>query len=117
MTPLYGHVSSETAYLVEDYPYGFNLRCKMRCWIEYKPKKGFRFWTQTTNPKKNNIWNKPKASTYVELSAAMYLDDQNHVQWIGVMDGEAAVRIGCVDRAHARKLADLLVDASFVEAC
>jgi hypothetical protein len=39
---LSGHVSEETAFLVEDYPYGFRLRCKIRYWLEFDPKKGFR---------------------------------------------------------------------------
>jgi len=38
--------------LVEDYPYGFRLRCKIRFWLEYAPKRGFRFVSQTTNPKR-----------------------------------------------------------------
>lgn len=84
VTPLYGHTSPETAYLVQDYPYGFTLRCQIRYWIERKPSKGFRFGSQTTNPKRGNVWNKPKYSTYVEYAAAMYLDDNGHVQWRGV---------------------------------
>ena len=85
MTPIYGHNSPETAYVIDDYPYGFRLRCKMRCWIEYKAKKGFRFVTQTTNPKKPiEIWNKPKESTYSEMAGNMFLDDEGHVHWDGV---------------------------------
>lgn len=80
-----GHTSAETAYLVEDYPYGFQLRCKIRYWVETATKgaaKGrMRFMSQTTNPKRpGEVWNKPKASTYTEL-AVMYLDEINHVQW------------------------------------
>jgi hypothetical protein len=30
---LSGHVSPQTAYLVEDYPYGRRLRCRIRYWI------------------------------------------------------------------------------------
>jgi hypothetical protein len=30
------HTSPETAYLVEDYPYGFRLRCQIRYWLEYR---------------------------------------------------------------------------------
>lgn len=79
--PLYGHVSPETAYQVDDYPYGFKLRCKIRYWIEYKPGTGFRFMSQTTNPKLDfERWNKPKASTYVELGMCLYLDAAGHVQ-------------------------------------
>ena len=79
--PLYGHTSEDTAYLVADYPYGFRLRCQIRYWLEHKKNKGWRFVSQTTNPKAGDKWNKPKASTYVEFAAAMYLDENGHVQW------------------------------------
>jgi hypothetical protein len=82
---LSGHTSPETAYLVEDYPYGFRLRCKIRYWLEYKAKKGFRFVSQTTNPKRpGEVWNKPKASTYAMFGGAMFLDENGHVQWSGL---------------------------------
>ena len=62
---LSGHVSQETAYVVEDYPYGFTLRCQIRFWIETNGKKGSRVVSQTSNPKRPGlVWNKPKASTY-----------------------------------------------------
>jgi hypothetical protein len=82
-TPLYGHTSEATAYLVADYPYGFHERTQIRYWLEQKPKKGWRFVSQTMNPKTNR-WNKPKASTYIEWGAAMYLDEKGHVHWDGV---------------------------------
>ena len=79
---LQGHTSEETAYLVDDYPYGFRLRCKIRYWLEYRPKKGFRFCSQTTNPKRGDVWNAPKKSTYCEL-AVMGLNAEDHVTWTG----------------------------------
>lgn len=84
-TPLYGHDSEQTAYIVDDYPYSFKLRCKIRYWLEMKPKKGFRFMSQTENPKTGR-WNKPKASTYASLAGVMYLDSQKHVQWHGLTE-------------------------------
>lgn len=81
--PLYGHTSEATAYLVDDYPYGFRERTQIRYWLEEKPKKGWRFVSQTLNPKTSR-WNKPKASTYSEWGGAMYLDDNGHVQWEGI---------------------------------
>lgn len=81
--PLYGHTSEATAYLVDDYPYGFTARTQIRYWLEEKPKKGWRFVSQTMNPKTSR-WNKPKASTYSDWGGAMYLDEKNHVQWTGV---------------------------------
>ena len=84
-TILKGHTTPETAYIVNDYPYGFRLRCKIRYWLEYKPGHGARLVSQTTNPKKpGEAWNKPKASTYCDLAACMYLNDEEHVAWSGL---------------------------------
>jgi len=81
MQILTGHTSQDTAFLQDDYPFGFTLRCQRRVWLEYRPKHGYRLMTQTTNPKRPGlVWNKPKASTYAFL-AVMYLDEQEHVQW------------------------------------
>lgn len=80
---LSGHYSPETAYQVDDYPYGFKLRCKKRWWLEVN-KNGTRLMSQTTNPKKSfEMWNTPKASTY-SVMGAMYLDENNYVQWSGL---------------------------------
>ena len=87
ITILKGHHSPETAYVVDDYPYGFTLRCTIRYWLEYHPKRGFRFVSQTTNPKRSGeVWNKPKASTYCRFGGCMFLDDQQHVQWTGLSE-------------------------------
>jgi hypothetical protein len=81
---LLGHISMETSYVIEDYPYG-GLRCKRRCWIETRPKMGQRFVTQTSNPKKAGlVWNKPHAGTYSRL-CVMYLNpENNHVEIMGL---------------------------------
>lgn len=85
MKPLYGHTSEATAYVVDDYPYGYTLRCKIRYWLEWNHGKGYRFVSQTTNPKKaGEVWNKPKKSTYVGIAACMYLDEKEHVHWTGL---------------------------------
>ena len=86
MEALSDHTTQETAYLVEDYPYSFRLRCKIRYWLEYKPGSGYRFWSQTTNPKKTGeVWNKPKASTYCRFGGVMLRDDTNgHIHWNGI---------------------------------
>lgn len=93
-TILQGHISPETAYVVEDYPYGFRLRCRIRYWLEYKPAHGVRLVSQTSNPKRGDVWNKPKASTYGRFGGCMYLDDEGHVQWAALteyVDGKEAV--------------------------
>jgi hypothetical protein len=99
---LHGHTSPETAYQVDDYPYGRRLRCKIRYWIETADKGAKRgeqrFVYQTTNPRTGNThWNKPKAGTYV-LLAVMYLDENGHVQWTGVRESG----ISPVDHARWR---------------
>jgi hypothetical protein len=78
---LAGHVSPETAFVVDDYPYGFRLRCRIRYWLEFKKGTGVRFVSQTTNPKRGGAWNKPKASTYGRFGGAMFLDEKGHVHW------------------------------------
>jgi hypothetical protein len=85
-TIITGHISPDTAYVVDDYPYGFRLRCKIRYWLEYTPKRGFRFCSQTTNPKRGDVWNKPKASTYCKFGGCMYLDENEHVHWAGLTE-------------------------------
>jgi hypothetical protein len=84
---LMGHTSPETAYVVDDYPYGFRLRCSIRYWLEYKKSHGYRFVSQTSNPKKpGTVWNKPKAGTYVPF-AVMVLDTENHVTYHSAQAG------------------------------
>jgi hypothetical protein len=74
---LTGHVSEDTAYIVQDYPYGFRLRCTIRYWIETNKHGEQRFVSQTQNPK-NGRWNTPKKSTYDKVKV-MGLDEMNHV--------------------------------------
>lgn len=83
--PLYGHTDMNSAYLVEDYPYGRQLRCRIRYWLESSPSKGFRFVSQTEDPKTKR-WNKPKASTYARISGCMFLDERDYVQWDGLSE-------------------------------
>lgn len=86
---LSGHTNFESAYLVNDYPYGRTLRCRRKCWIETATKgakKGqMRFVTCTTNPKKQGeVWNKPHAGQYNHF-LLMYLDSETgYVQTAGV---------------------------------
>lgn len=82
MKSLFGHVSESTAYLVNDYPYG-GKRCRIRFWMESHPKKGFRFVSQTENPKTLQ-WNSPKKSTYMEYAGTLYLNEKGHCVWTGL---------------------------------
>ena len=81
-TYLFGHTSFETAYKVENYPYGFKLRTTLYCWIETHPKKGDRYCTCTINPKNGRI-NATKCSTYMNIKV-LYLDEQGYVHGNGV---------------------------------
>jgi hypothetical protein len=81
---LFNHTTPETAYVVDDYPYGFRLRCKIRYWLEHREGYGFRFMTQTTNPKRGHVWNKAKAGTYHKFGAAMLLNEEGHVTYTGL---------------------------------
>lgn len=84
---LSGHYSPASAYVVDDYPYGFSLRCKIRYWLEYKAGKGVRFVSQTTNPKvAGEVWNKPKASTFCRFGGCMFLNEEGHIRWAGLTE-------------------------------
>jgi hypothetical protein len=94
MKILSGHISPETAFVVADYPYGFRLRCKIRYWIEFSAKRGFRFVSQTTNPKRpGEVWNKPKASTYYRFGGAMLIDENDHVQFVGLSEYSSGAKV------------------------
>jgi hypothetical protein len=85
---LVGHVDADTAYVVEDYPYGRVLRCRIRYWIDTDTRRGHagwqRFVSQTTNPRRpGSPWNHPKQSTYAPRMW-MYLDEAGHVQHTGI---------------------------------
>jgi len=86
-TALKGYTSPETAFVVDDYPYGFTLRTKIRFWVETKGKSGCgqRFCSQTLNPKTNQ-WNKPKCRTYAVI-VGMYKDDKDYVQYETLSSG------------------------------
>jgi hypothetical protein len=86
-TTLVGHDSEATAYMVADYPYGFRLRCQIRYWVE-TTKHGQRLVSQTSNPKRGGIWNKPKRGVYHSI-AIMTLDGEGHVQ-ISVLSAYAS---------------------------
>ena len=112
MQTLSGHVSPETAYVVADYPYGFRLRCQIRFWLEFKKGHGFRFVSQTTNPKRpGTVWNTPKASVYADV-LVMVLDDDGRVTYRTLSAGwsdEAA--IAAFERDHAAALTDARKEA------
>ena len=106
MQTLSGHTSPETSYLVEDYPYGFRLRCKMRHWVEFKKGHGFRHCTQTSNPKKaGDVWNKPKAGTYHPV-LVLTVDEDGRVEGDGLNLYANDEQIDRFEREHAAGLTD-----------
>lgn len=84
---LHGHTSEETAIVIDDYPYGFTLRTKIRYWLETaikgKGKGQTRFCSQTLNPKTNK-WNKPKYSTYSEFMVLHKSEDTGYISQISL---------------------------------
>lgn len=93
MTPLYGHTSEATAYLIADYPYGFTLRCQKKVWIEYKKNKGYRLVSRTSNPKKPGVWNKEDKSTYCAVAGNLFLDNEGHCHWQGIAGWENTAKL------------------------
>ena len=77
---VFGCENEATAYVVDDYPYGFRLRTKIRYWVD-TTKHGQRFCSQTLNPKTGN-WNKPKKGIYIDIGF-MTIDDKGHIGWTG----------------------------------
>lgn len=114
MEVLDGHRDAESAYIIEDYPYGYRLRCQMRVWLESSPKHGQRIVRQTSNPKRPGTWNKPKASTYSPI-LLMVRDDEGHVTTIApnIHDGDSlkefeAAYLEHLDSAQRNTIAYLL---------
>lgn len=64
----------------DDYPYG-RLKCQITFGLEYKPKFGFRFWSQTVNPKTGRV-NAKKFSAYYDV-AIMYDDAAGKTTYTG----------------------------------
>lgn len=102
---LTGHTSPETAYVVEDYPYGFRLRCKIRYWLDTN-NRGTRVLSQTTNPKRpGTVWNKPKASTYSNVRV-LFLDENGHVQNDGLSVYADTAKITAFEATFGAALTD-----------
>lgn len=92
---LSGHISTETAHVDADYPYGFRLRCQRRVWVETKFGHGQRIVFQTSNPKKSGlVWNKPKSSTYSSVVVLTLDDESGHIdhEALGGYDDEEKIR-------------------------
>lgn len=101
-TTLSGHTSPETAYIVDDYPYGFRLRTQIRYWIE-TTKHGQRFVSQTLNPK-TGAWNKPKAGTYDEIKVMVRNEENGHIGCESLRFNDDEEKITRFETEHAAAL-------------
>jgi len=115
------HVSAETAHTIDGYPYG-RKTCFKRYWLETNGNKGVRLVTQTSNPKRNQDWNNaPKASTYSEISGALYIDENGHVQWQGLSShcdaskARAFLNTFGTNAANYNKLAQFVADKEAIQ--
>lgn len=102
MTTLTGHISPETAYVVDDYPYGYRLRTQIRYWIE-TTKHGQRFVSQTLNPK-TGAWNKPKAGTYDPIKVMTLNPENGHVETARLDFNDDEEKIVKFETEHAAAL-------------
>lgn len=92
---LHGHISRDTAYVVEEDPFGRYGRCRIRYWIDTATagvhQGQQRLIRQKSNPAYGREkWNRPKRDRYVEL-AVLYLNDSDHVRCFTVTEHLSAI--------------------------
>ena len=75
---LRGYTSKDTAYRVENYPWGFRLKTSIFYWIETKAKLGDRLCTYTIDPRSGRAC-KPKYGTYSTF-LYLYINEDGHVK-------------------------------------
>lgn len=74
-------IKTSEVVTIEDYPYGFKLRCTLLDSVDFDQKKGYRHVTQTTDPKSGRL-NNPKKGTYYTAMFRYYNTD-GHIKIIG----------------------------------
>ena len=101
---LYSHTTPETAFVAENYPWGFRLRTTIRYWVETKKAKngGQRFARQTINPKTGK-WCAIKYSTYSPIMI-MFLDHNDHIHSISLDHNDGEERILKFKETHLSSL-------------
>lgn len=60
--------------------------------MEKSPSKGFRFVSQTEEPRTKR-WNNPKKSTFKRFAGCMYLDEQKHCVWRGISEYDSGASV------------------------
>jgi len=110
------HIDQDSAYLVQDYPYGRRLRCKIRYWVETATKGAKRgqqrMVSQTTDPRREGVvWNKPDLTSRggYSLMVFMYLDGNGHVKPFSVSEYDL-IELP-VARMHLSGIYEQLTDA------
>lgn len=73
-----GCTSPETAYVVDNFLYGFRLRTQIRYWIETREDCGQRFCHQTLNPK-TGVWDNPRYGAYNPVTVFVRYISNGHV--------------------------------------
>ncbi|MBF6171103.1 hypothetical protein [Nocardia blacklockiae] len=115
---LRGHTDAANARVVDDYPYGYRLRCKRRYWVETAlkgAKRGqFRMVTQTTNPRRQTeVWNSPQQGQYtmrmflVELENGQIGSFSIYDHWIDPEEWMNIVNRGLWDQLNLLERHDL----------
>ena len=87
MEKIYNHKNFASGYEVDNYPWGFRLKTKVRYWIE-TTKRGDRFVKCTLNPKTNK-WCKEKKSTYkaVMVMTKEVKDQKTFISYVSISRG------------------------------
>jgi hypothetical protein len=103
---IYNAVDFDTAIEVDNYPWGFRLKTKVRYWIESN-NKGDRFVKQTLNPKTNE-WCKPKKSTYsnVMVMTRKQENDKTFISYEQISNFSNIKEVSLFENIHKNHLTD-----------
>jgi hypothetical protein len=72
---LFNHVSPETAYVINKFPFNFGKFTKVRYWVETNPNYGQKLVTQVFDPKSDS-WFAPKHEGYHDIAIITVNDNQ-----------------------------------------
>jgi len=103
---IYNAVDFDTAIEVNNYPWGFRLKTKVKYWIESN-NKGDRLIKQTLNPKTNE-WCKPKKSTYSEamVMTSKQENDKTFISYEQISNFSNIKEVSLFENTHKNHLTD-----------
>jgi len=103
---IYNAVDFDTAIEVNNYPWGFRLKTKVRYWIESN-NKGDRFIKRTLNPKTNE-WCNPKKSTYssVMVMTSKEEEDKTFISYESISNFSDIKEVSLFENTHKNHLTD-----------